>query len=71
MKSFCENYNVKNLIKQPTCCRNPNKATCIDFIFSKGPRMFQITCVIETGLSDFHLMTVTVMSKTLKNYVLE
>ena len=30
------------------------------------PRMFQSTCVIETGLSDFHLMTVTVLRKTFK-----
>ena len=28
--------------------------------------MFHSTCVIETGLSDFHLMTVTVMRKTFK-----
>ena len=28
--------------------------------------MFQSTCVIETGLSDFYLMTVTVLRKTLK-----
>ena len=27
---------------------------------------FQTTCVIETGLSDFHLMTLTVMRKSFK-----
>ena len=31
MKWFCENYNLKSLIKQPTCYNNPNKPTCIDF----------------------------------------
>ena len=30
------------------------------------PRSFQGTCVIETGLSDFHLMTWTVMRKKFK-----
>ena len=30
MKSFCENYNLKSLIKQPTCYKNPKKRTCID-----------------------------------------
>ena len=64
MKSFCENYNLKSLIKQPTCYKNPNKPTCIDLILTNVPRMFQSTCVLETGLSDFHLMTVTVMKKT-------
>ena len=35
-------------------------------MFTNFPRMFQSTCVIETGLSDFHLMTVTVLRKTFK-----
>ena len=66
MKSFCENYNLKSLIKQTTCYKNPNKPTCIDLILTNVPRMFQSTCVLETGLSDFHLMTVTVMRKSFK-----
>ena len=66
MQSFCESYNLKSLIKQPTYYKNPDKPTCIDLILTNVPRMFQSTCVIETGLSDFHLMTVTVMRKTFK-----
>ena len=66
MQSFCESYNLKSLIKQPTCYKNPDKPTCIDLILTNVPRMFQSTFVIETGLSDFHLMTVTVMRKTFK-----
>ena len=62
MKSFCKNYNLKNVIKQPTCYKNPTKSICIDLILTKVPRMFQL----ETGLSDFHLMTVTVFRKTFK-----
>ena len=64
MKSFCENYNLKSLINQPTCYKNPNTPTCIDLILTNIPRMFQSKCVKETGLPDFHLMTVTVMRKT-------
>ena len=66
MQSFCESYNLKRLIKQPTCYKNPDKPTCIDLILTNVPSMFHSTCVIETGLSDFHLMTVTVMRKTFK-----
>ena len=66
MKSFCENYDLESLIKQPTCYKNPNKPTCIDLILTNVPRMFQSTCVTETGLFDFHLRTVTVMKKTFK-----
>ena len=54
------------MIKQPTCYKNPDKPTCIDLILTNVPSMFHSTCVIETGLSDFHLMTVTVMRKTFK-----
>ena len=66
MISFCENYNLKIQIKQPTCYKNSQKPTCIDSILINVPRMFQSTSALETGLSDFHLMTVTVIRKTFK-----
>ena len=66
MQTFCEVYNFKSLIKQPTCYKNPIKPSCIDLMLANFPCMFQSTCVIETGLSDFHLMTVTVLRKTFK-----
>ena len=52
---------MKRLIKEPTCYKNPNKSSCIDLILTKKPRSFQHSFVIETGLSDFYKMTVTVM----------
>ena len=64
MKTFCENYNLQNLIKQPTCYKNPSRPTCIDLISTNVPRSFQSTGVIETGLSDFHLITLNVMKKS-------
>ena len=66
MKSFCENYNLKSLIKQPPCYKNPNKPSCIDLILTSVPRTFQSTCVLEAGLPDFHLIKVTVTWKTFK-----
>ena len=68
MKAFCDNYNLTSLIKRPTCYKNPNNPTCIDLILSNTPRSFQSTCVIETGLSDFHLMTLTVMKKSFRKF---
>ena len=68
MKSFCEIYGLQNLIKQPTCYKNPDKPTCIDLMLTNVPRNFQGTCVVETGLSDFHLMTLTVMRKSFKKF---
>ena len=54
------------MIKQPTCYKNPDNPTCIDLILTSDPRTFQSTCIIETGLSDFHLMKLTIMRKTFK-----
>ena len=71
MKSFCKTYNPTDLIKQPTCYKNPNNSTCIDLILINVPRKFQSTCVIEKGLSDFHVMTLTITGKTLKKRGLE
>ena len=68
MQTFYEFYNLKSLIKQPTCYKNPDKPLCIDFILTNVSHMFQSTCVIDGGLPDFHLMTVTVMRKTFNIY---
>ena len=61
MKNFCNSYSLKSLIKQPTCYKKPENPSCIDLILTDKPRSFQSTCVIETGLSDFHRMTVSVL----------
>ena len=66
MKMFCESYSLQNLIKQPTCYKNPSRPKCIDLILTNVPRSFQSTSVIETGFSDFHLVTLTVMKKSFK-----
>ena len=67
MKAFCDSYSQTSLIKQPTCCKNPSHPKCTDLILTNVPRSFQTTCVIEIGLSDFHLMTFTVMRKSFKS----
>ena len=60
MKNVCSSYCLNSLIKQPTCFKNPENPSCIDLILTKT-RSFQSTCVIETGLSDFHRMTISVL----------
>ena len=66
MTSFCESYNLKSIIKETTCFKNPKKPSCIDLILTKRSKSFQNTCVIETGLSDFHRMTVSVLKMYLR-----
>ena len=54
---------MKNLVKQNTCFKNPDKPTCIDLILTNCPRSFQNTDTFETGLSDFHKLTFTVLKQ--------
>ena len=64
METFCESYGSKNLIKVPTCHKNLPNPSCIDLILKNSPLSFQSSGVIETGLSDFHKMIVTVTKTT-------
>ena len=66
IKDFCSSFNLTSMINKPTCFKNPEKPSCIDLILTNCPRSFQNSCVIETGLSDFHKLVVTVMKTTYK-----
>ena len=57
----CHKYDLRSLITEPTCYKNPKDPTCIDLILTSYTRSFQNSCVFQTGLSDFYKMTVTIM----------
>ena len=59
MKCFCSLNDLKSLLDQPTCYKNPDKPTYIDLILTSHTSCFQQNNAFETGLSDFHLMVVT------------
>ena len=52
---------VKNLIKDNTCFKNPLKPSCIDLIITNRSKNFQSSVAVETGLSDFHKIMLSVM----------
>ena len=56
---FCELNYLSSLIDKPTCYKNFDKPKCIDLILTNKPSYFQHSNVFETGLSDFHVLTVT------------
>ena len=64
MEDFCIRFNLISLIKDPTCYKNPDNPSYIDLMLTNSPRSFQNSCVVETGLSDFHRMIVSVMKTT-------
>ena len=59
-------YGLNNLVKEPTCYKNVNNPSCIDLILTNRSKSFQKTTAIETGLSDFHKMTITIMKAVFK-----
>ena len=66
IKNFCSSYNLTSMNNKPTCFKNPDNPSCIDLILTNCSRSFQNSGVIETGLSDFRKLVVTVMKTTFK-----
>ena len=66
MKNCCEIYNLENLIKEPTCYKNPDNPSSIDVILTNSKNSFQNAMAIETGLSDHHKMVITVLKSYCK-----
>ena len=66
IKHFCNLYKLKNLNKVPTCFKNPDNPKINDLMLTDSVRSFQNSCTIETGLTDFHKMTVIVLKSYLE-----
>ena len=64
ISSFCDAFDLVNLIREPTCYKNSEKPSFIDLMLRNKPHSFQNSGVIETGLSDFHRMIFTVTKMT-------
>ena len=63
-----DTYDLRNSIKQPTCYKNSENSSCIDLMLTNAPRSFYSTYVLETGLSVFRLITLTVLRKVYKKF---
>ena len=71
MKLFCETYDLRSLIKVPTCYKNPETSSCIDLLLTNRPKSFQNSSVVEPGLSDFHKITGLVILRTGTNFAMK
>ena len=60
---FCEAYTLKNIANKPTCYKNAYNPTSRDVILTNRKEQFCDTALIETGLSDYHKMTVTCLKR--------
>ena len=68
MALFYKTYEPSNLFKMLTCYKNPEKPSSIDLLLTNRPESFLGSSVIQTGLSDFHKMTVTVMKTNVEKF---
>ena len=64
LNAFCGRHSLSSLIKEPTCYNNPANPSYIDLILTNSLRSFLSSSVVETGLSDFHRIIVTVLKTT-------
>ena len=61
---FLEQYEAKNIMKNKTCIKNPDRPTCIDLFLTNNPHSFQNTMMISIELPDFHKMIITVLKSS-------
>ena len=66
LTDFCELYNLKNLITEPTCYKNPNNPSLVDIILTNRRSNFQDSETMEPGISDHHKMIITVLKSEIK-----
>ena len=66
MEGFCSLFCFSSLIKDHTCFKSVENPSCVDLILTNRSKSFQNSMVVETGLSDFHKLTVTVLKTTFR-----
>ncbi len=54
LHDLCDLYNLKNIVKEPTCFKSQDNPSLIEVILVAKPRHLHETVVFDTGLSDFH-----------------
>ena len=61
MKVFCNQHKFKALNEEPTCFKNFNNPSCIDLFLTNSSKSFEICFTLETGMSDFHKLIITIL----------
>ena len=66
LNEFCQTYNLESVVNKPTCFKNPKNPSCIDLMLIHKRERFLNAKTIETGLSDFHKIVVSVFKTSFK-----
>ena len=61
LSKFCDIFDLENLINGSTCDLIRYAFTSIDVIMTNKKRSFKNSCIVATGISDYHSMVLTTM----------
>ena len=64
LDTFLCQHELKNVNKEPTCYKNSENPSYIDFILTNNPGSFFKTSTLFTGLSDFHKLVLSEFKTT-------
>ena len=64
LDTFLYQHELKNVNNEPTCYKNSEHPSCIDFILTNNPRSFFKTSTLFTVLWDFHELVFSVFKTT-------
>ena len=66
LDEFCQTYNLVSILNKPTRFKNSKNPSCIDLMQTNKQERFLKAKTIETGLSDFHKMVVSIFKTSFK-----
>ena len=61
MKVFCNQHKFKALNEEPTCFKNFNNPSCFDLFLTNSSKSFEKCFTLETGMSDFEKLIITIL----------
>ena len=64
---LCQTYSLESIVNKPTCFQNPKNLSCIDLVLNNKQKRFLKAKTVETGLSDFQKMVVSVFKTSFKS----
>ena len=65
LKNLLNSFDLESLIKIPTCYKSLSSHTNTDLILTNKKNLFMKSTTFETGMSDFHKLTTTILRNTI------
>ena len=63
---LCQTYNLESILNKRICFKNPKNPSCINLVLTNEQERFLKSKTVETRLSDFHIIVVSVFKTSFK-----